>query len=63
MDVKEISTEFLKHKIKVITRELNNRNQCSGNYEAGYKLLMQYFDSINDEEKIQVSNQLTQWGL
>ena len=62
-DVENLSTEYLKNEIKIIARELNSRNECSINYEAGFKLLMTYFDSFTKEQQESISNKLTLWGL
>jgi len=62
-DVEMLKTSYLKNQIKILTRELHNRKECNSNYEAGFGLMMEYFDSISDEEQPIVDKQLSKLGL
>ena len=41
---------------------INTRKKCVA-YQKGFDILMEYFDSISDEEKAKVDKQLIELGL
>jgi hypothetical protein len=42
---------------------MKNDNEITPDYEKAYYILMEYFDSISEEEKPIVSKQLEELGL
>ena len=64
MDIEDFSNEELQEEYNKILREIENRNfNALPNYKEGYNLLMEYWDSIDDDEKIYLHKQLSKMGL
>jgi len=64
MDIEDFSNEELQEEYNKILREIENRNfNALPNYKEGYNLLVEYWDSIDDDEKIYLHKQLSKMGL
>lgn len=59
-----LSTEYLiQRRYDEYVAKLKEKLDSLENYEKGFKILYEYFDSISDEEKPIVDKQLTKLGL
>ena len=49
--------------VRTVLKDLNKMVEDNTNYRRAFYILMEYFDSISDEEKPKVSKRLNKIGL